>query len=193
MLPAHIIPLYFCLERRGLAGKGSQTDLLHQGLSPLYPWRRGGCHEAGETNGTRGAPPPAPCGTAGGQPAPVPHTGSSEHDRARATRDLPGRAGCPAAGCVQRGWPRPHGTGRGSGRRRAPFPLLLRAAGQHPEAVRFGREAASPPALLHPPGPAAGSPPSPARSADSGGGEAGGSRDVPAPRSIYSAAIRFHS
>lgn len=187
MLPVHITLLYFCLAPRGLAGKGSQTD-LHQELSPLCPRRRGGCHhllfspgEAGEhqrARGMRGAPPPA-----------RPRTPAAR------SRIAPGRHGTypGVRDARQRGWPRPRRTGRGGGRRRVPpFPRLLTAAGQRPEPARLGTEATSPVALPRPaqPGPAR---PVPRYGAGPGGGGAGGSRDVPAPRSIFSAAIGFHS
>lgn len=80
-------------------------------------------------DGTRRAPPPAPCGAAGCQPDPAPAhaaAGRLEHDRARATRDLPGRAGCPAAGVHAAGLaPRPRRDGR---RPPPPPPLPLPAA-----------------------------------------------------------------
>lgn len=98
-------------------------------------------------DGTRRAPPPAPCGAAGCQPDPAPRTQPRRLRRQVGARSRPGDAGptresgMPGSRGARSGaGPRPR-EGGGS-RRRAPFPLLLTAAGQRQEPARLGREAA---------------------------------------------------
>lgn len=127
-----------------------------------------GCHLLSHSRGGGSAP----AGARKAQQHPA-RLGGERHDRARATRDLPGRAGCPGAG-VQ-------GRAKGGGRRRAPSPLLLTPGGRRQAAARPGREAACRWLGSAPPGPP--------RGADSGGSRA--PCDVSSPRAIYSAAAAF--
>lgn len=137
-------------------------------------------------------------------PGPAHAAGRSEHDRARATRDLPGRAGCPGSRGAGSGAGPPAPAGREWGWWQPPsrpVPAAPYGGGAAAGASLTRQGGSMPPAPLCPPGPAAGSPPAPARpgpprGADSGGGRNGGSRarrDVCSPGSIYSAAIGFHS
>lgn len=139
--------IYFCLAPCGLAGRGSERDQLHQGLGSLSPRGRGestcGDRDRAERRQPRHQPDPAP---------------RPQHDRARATRDLPGRAGCPAAGSrgARSGIGPPGGTwDGGSSSRRAPSRRSLEREGEtgrRPDSARRqhaagGAEPARPGAL----------------------------------------------
>lgn len=193
LLPAHIAPLRFCLAPCGLAGRGSQADLLLQGLGPPRPGGRGRRlflslptrreRTCGQT-GRAGHRHPRPAELLAASPTRPPHT----QPPAGWSTIAPGRRGtypggrdARQQGCTQRGWPPgPGGTGGGRRRRRrSPFPLLLTAAGQCQQPARLGREAACRRLPARP---------GPARGAESGGGRAGGSRahrDVCSPASYF--------